>query len=66
MTDSDALNAASNFDRLPEDAIVDTKTAACHPRRHAKRIHAAHAIRRSRAAKYRSAATASALAIFAR
>ena len=27
MTNADALDAASNFDRLPEDAIVDTKTA---------------------------------------
>jgi hypothetical protein len=27
MTEADALDAASNFDRLPEDAIVDTKTA---------------------------------------
>jgi hypothetical protein len=27
MTESDALTAASNFDRLPEDAVVNAKTA---------------------------------------
>ena len=65
MTNAETLKAASQFDQLPDDAIVTTATAAVILGRHAHREYLAAQSADQAPGRFRSAATASASAICA-